>query len=190
MGVTWAIAWGIAGLGIGIASVLTPWVPWDRFFAVFDAPLPALALPGFIAGMLFSIVIAVVARRSRIEDLTLRRFMAWGALGGVLVTGVPLALVLLGLASTDGSTRSLAEAMAVVIGPFITLAALSAGVTLRIAQRAPSHEQHPTRETGAEHEENPEVPRSRFERPHAAPREPEQRPVREAATRTDGRDEP
>jgi hypothetical protein len=190
IGVTWAVAWGLAGLCMGVASVLTPWLPWDRFFAVFDAPLPALAVPGFIAGVLFSALIGVVSQRTRVEELAMRRFMACGALGGALVTCVPLILVMLGLASSNGPLRTLLHAMAVVIGPFVTLAALSSSVTLWLAQRAPSDEEHHTRETGAHHDEQPQIPRGRDDRPLTPPREPKQRPVREAAAGPERRNEP
>jgi hypothetical protein len=50
MGVTWAVGWGIGGLLIGVVSTLTPFFPWAPFFRVFDAPLPAMAIPGLFAG--------------------------------------------------------------------------------------------------------------------------------------------
>ncbi len=51
----WAAAWAVTGLLIGVTSVLTPWLPWGGFFAVFDAPLPALAVPGVVGGTLWSL---------------------------------------------------------------------------------------------------------------------------------------
>ena len=63
MGLTWAAGWAVAGLLIGAASILLPGLPWDSFFEVFDAPLPALAIPGFFAGVFFSIVLGIAARR-------------------------------------------------------------------------------------------------------------------------------
>ena len=53
MGVTWAIGWALFGILIGVTSKILPGLPWDSFFDVFDAPLPALAVPGFFAGMFF-----------------------------------------------------------------------------------------------------------------------------------------
>lgn len=99
MGVTWAIGWAAGGLLIGVASKLLPWLPWDAFFKIFDAPLPALAVPGFIAGVLFSIVLAVGARGRRVEELSLARFTLWGAAGGALLSLVPAAMVGFGLAT-------------------------------------------------------------------------------------------
>ncbi|HEX9164509.1 MAG TPA: hypothetical protein VF862_01260, partial [Gemmatimonadales bacterium] len=99
MGLTWALGWAVVGLGIGVASLLLPGLPWHRFFDVFDAPLPALAVPGFVGGALFSLVLGVAGRHRRFEQLSVPRFAAWGALGGVLLSLVPAAMVAVGLAS-------------------------------------------------------------------------------------------
>lgn len=136
MGVAWAAGWAIAGLAVGVASVLLPGLPWDRFFEVFDAPLPALAVPGFFGGVFFSTVLGIAGRRRRFSELSLPRFAAWGALGGVLLTLFPVALVAVGLANTEGSDTSLWQALAVVGGPFILLSAASAVGTLLLARKA------------------------------------------------------
>src|SRR5688500_1288583 len=91
MGVTWAAGWALAGVLIGVTSRLLPGLPWDSFFEVFDAPLPALAIPGFIGGALFSTVLGIAGRRRRFDELSLPRFAAWGALGGLLLSLVPAA---------------------------------------------------------------------------------------------------
>ena len=64
MGLVWAVGWALAGLLIGVASMLLPGLPWDSFFQVFDAPLPALAIPGFFAGAFFSVVLGIAGRRT------------------------------------------------------------------------------------------------------------------------------
>ncbi len=63
MGLTWAAGWALFGLLIGVTSILLPWLPWELFFDVFDAPLPALAIPGFVGGVLFSRVLGIAGRR-------------------------------------------------------------------------------------------------------------------------------
>jgi hypothetical protein len=136
MGLAWAVAWAIAGLAIGLASILLPGLPWDAFFEVFDAPLPALAVPGFFGGVFFSTVLGIAGRRRRFSELSLPRFAAWGAAGGMLLTLFPLALVAVGLASTAGADTSLWQSLAVVGGPFILLSAASAAGTLLVARRA------------------------------------------------------
>lgn len=138
MGLTWAFGWAIAGVLIGVASILLPALPWDSFFEVFDAPLPALAIPGFFAGVFFSTVLGIAGRHRRFSELSLPRFAAWGALGGVLLSAFPFALVAVGLASREGSHIGTGQIIAVITGPFILLSAASATVTLilaRIAER-------------------------------------------------------
>ena len=74
MGLTWAVGWALFGVLIGVTSVLLPGLPWDLFFEVFDAPLPALAIPGFVGGALFSTVLGIAGRRRRFDELSLPRF--------------------------------------------------------------------------------------------------------------------
>ena len=99
MGLAWAAGWALVGVLIGVTSRLLPGLPWDSFFEVFDAPLPALAMPGFFGGALFSVVLGIAGRRRRFDELSLLRFGAWGAVGGLLLSLVPAALVAVGLAS-------------------------------------------------------------------------------------------
>ncbi len=88
MGVTWAVAWALAGIAMGIASNILTFLPWDAFFRVFDAPLPTLAIPGFISGAIFSVVLGVVGRHRRFDQLSLPWFTALGAVGGLLLGAV------------------------------------------------------------------------------------------------------
>lgn len=88
MGITWAIAWAIAGVLIGVSSLVLTFLPWDAFFRVFDAPLPALAIPGFISGAIFSVVLGIAGRRRRFGQLSMPWFTALGAGGGMLLGAV------------------------------------------------------------------------------------------------------
>ncbi len=133
MGVTWGVTWAITGIAIGVTSRLTPFLPWDRFFAVFDAPLPALAIPGFIGGTIFSIVLGVAARHRRFEELSLPRFAAWGAVGGLALGLVPATLQALGLMS---GIVNLWWLSAVVAPPLMLLSAGSAAGSLALARKA------------------------------------------------------
>lgn len=143
MGLTWAFGWAIAGLLIGVASNLLPGLPWNSFFEVFDAPLPALAIPGFFAGVFFSTVLGIAGRHRKLSELSLGRFAVWGAGGGLLLSAFPFALVVAGLASREGSHVSTGQILAVITGPFVLLSAASASFTLilaRIAERRKPHE--------------------------------------------------
>jgi hypothetical protein len=136
MGITWAIGWAMAGIGMGAASLVLPWLPWDRFFDVFDAPLPAMAIPGFVGGMLFSVVVGVAGRQRRFDELSMPRFAAWGALGGALLALVPSAMVLAGVATPADGARDFLAATAVIAPVFVALGAGSAAATLWLARRA------------------------------------------------------
>lgn len=136
MGITWAIGWALFGLLIGVTSKLTPGLPWDAFFEVFDAPLPALAVPGFFGGALFSLVLGLAGHRRRFEELSVLRTAAWGALGGLLLSLVPAAMVGVGLAHLGGgATMGLWQLTGVIAGPLVLLSALSAALTLMLAKR-------------------------------------------------------
>lgn len=139
MGVVWAAGWAGTGLLIGALSNVLPGRVWDYFFDVFDAPLPALAIPGFVGGALFSLVLGIAWRNRPLEALSIRRVAILGAVGGLLLSLVPAAMVLAGLAtlSLDGSLWRLTAVIAI---PLILLSAASAAATLYLAQRARKNE--------------------------------------------------
>ncbi len=124
MGLTWAAGWGVIGLLIGLASYV---VPMDWFLSVFDAPLPALALPGFFGGAAFSTVLGIAGRRRRFDQLSLPIVTAWGAIGGLLLTIIPVLAVGPGVVTA---------ALATVLGTLTLLSAASAAGTLMLARRA------------------------------------------------------
>ncbi|MEO5800279.1 MAG: hypothetical protein ABIZ70_13230 [Gemmatimonadales bacterium] len=120
MGLVWAFGWAVTGVLIGIASNILTFLPWDAFFLTFDAPLPALAVPGFFCGIFFSTVLSIAARQRRFEELSLPRFTGWGAIGGLLFGALA---VLIGLPT----------GVLLFTG---VLSALSACATLAIARKA------------------------------------------------------
>lgn len=135
MGISWALGWALAGIITGLASFIVPGILETGFFTRFDAPLPALGVPGFVAGALFSVVLGVAARRRRFADLSLPQFTAWGALGGLLLSLVPAVLEVLNLA-TPAPGLNLWRLSLTIAPPFMVLGAASAAVTLSIARRA------------------------------------------------------
>ena len=92
-------------------------------------------MPGFIGGALFSIVIGLTERRSRFEELSFGRFGAWGALAGLLLSLVPVAMVSAGLATLN-RPDSLWELTALISGPLTLLAAASGVASLQLARMA------------------------------------------------------
>jgi hypothetical protein len=135
VGLTWAFGWAAFGLLIGVSSLLLPGLPWDAFFAVFDAPLPALGVPGFVGGVLFAVVLRVAAHRRRLDELSLRQFGAWGALGGLLLSLVPGTMTVVGLATVNEGALGFWPLTAVIAGPLTLLSAASAVGSLLIARR-------------------------------------------------------
>lgn len=136
MGLTWAVGWALTGLLIGVASILLPGLPWDAFFEVFDAPLPAMAVPGFFGGALFSVVLGIAGRRRRFDELSLPRFAVWGGIGGMLLGLLPAAMVAVGVATIGRQGLGLWQFTAVISGPLVLLSAASAAGSLLLARRA------------------------------------------------------
>src|SRR5688572_27681956 len=120
MGLTWAVGWALVGVLIGVTSLLLPGLPWDRFFEVFDAPLPALAVPGFVGGAIFSVVLGFVARRRSFSELSLPLFAVCGAVGALLLAQIPNTMVVLGL-GTPAEGVNLWRLTMIASGPFALL---------------------------------------------------------------------
>lgn len=78
MGLTWGAVWSAAGL-----------VPRWIFGFNADAPFPIIfGVLGFIAGITFSALLALTERRRSFDRLSLPRFAGWGAMGGLLLSGL------------------------------------------------------------------------------------------------------
>lgn len=78
MGVIWAVAWGFVG---GIPR----WIFGFRADAPFGIIFGVL---GFMAGVMFSVVLALADGRRRFDQMSLGRFAGWGAVGGALLAGI------------------------------------------------------------------------------------------------------
>jgi hypothetical protein len=102
--------------------------------------LPTFAVPGFFAGGIFSIVFGIAGRRRRFAELSLPLFGALGAVGGVMLSLLPAAMVGVGLASANDPNASVWPITAVILGPITLLSALSATGSLMLARRAENRE--------------------------------------------------
>ena len=113
IGLTWAAAWFAAGMvllfvvGFGAADV-----PFPLFFGLL----------GFLAGTTFSGILGLVAGRRRFDQMSLPRFAAWGAVGGLLLSSV------VALASGQGDFLGLGAV-------FAAAGAISASGTLALARK-------------------------------------------------------
>lgn len=135
MGLTWALGWAIGGVLIAASSLVLTFLPWHYYFDIFDAPAPAMGIPGFVAGVLFSIVVGIAGRRRKFHEISLPQIAVWGALGGLLLSLVPVTMVALGLASFNpGKVSSEWMLTAIIAGPFMLFSSLSASGYLMLAR--------------------------------------------------------
>lgn len=129
MGLVWAAAW--APMAVLLSLVLDPDGSMDEPWLLIGA------FPGFLGGVVFALVLGLVARRSRLEELSLLRTAGWGALAGLIVGVLPF---LLGTPA-PGLPAWFAP---VVIGTIALLASLSAAGSLALARRG-TRERAPAR---------------------------------------------
>lgn len=124
MGFTWAVAWSAAGA-----------VPRWVFGFNTDAPLPLIfGVIGFIAGVLFFAILVLTERRRTFDQMSLPRFAAWGAVGGILLSAIFTRMASLG--ATD----------VLMIAPiFAAACAACASGSLALARRAQMRELPDTR---------------------------------------------
>jgi len=113
-GLSWAVGWFGVGAIVGVPLAISAGVP---VLAGAVSIAFGWARLGFVGGVFFSSVLMVAERRRALDELSLRRFAGWGALGGLLLAGVGItsqgftliALIpatvaaLLGAASATGS---------------------------------------------------------------------------------------
>lgn len=119
MGLAWGLAW--LGAGLVLLVIVGP--------GAADVPFPVgFGALGFLAGALFSLVLSVGEAGRRFEDMSVRRFAGWGAVGGVLFSVLFVAVTsLVGAASLVDDL--------VYLGPlFAAAGATSAGGALAIAR--------------------------------------------------------
>lgn len=121
MGLTWAVVWAPIGPIIGFIV--------DRDGRMDEPWVAVGVLPGFLAGVVFSVLLGIVGRRHRFEDFSLRKFAAWGAGAGFLMGAFPF---------FAGSLNPALPVWfpAVVIGSISVLAAASASASLALARKA------------------------------------------------------
>jgi hypothetical protein len=126
MGLTWALVWAPVAVLIGLA--IDPDGSMDEMWVAIGA------YPGFLGGVVFSAVLAVAARRRRLEELSLPRVAAWGAAAGLLVGSIPFTF---GEPASDTPVWLLAT---VVIGTITVLSATSAAGSLALARMGEKRE--------------------------------------------------
>lgn len=128
MGLTWAFGW--APMGAVLGSVL--WLIQDPplgIMRIVTINATALGVLGFIGGTIFSTVLRLAAGSKRFDELTLPRFAALGAGGGLVLGALAVGVGLWGASTVP----VLGVAVA---GAATLLGAGSAAGTLALARRA------------------------------------------------------
>jgi hypothetical protein len=113
-----------APVGVLIGMIVDPDGSMDEMWVAIGA------YPGFLGGLLFAVVLGILGRRRRFEDLSLSRFAAWGAAAGLVVGALPLVL---GGPAAGGPPWLLSG---IVIGTVTVLSAASAAGSLALARGA------------------------------------------------------
>jgi hypothetical protein len=89
MGLTWAAGWAGVGMVIELIWNIFPGFPLGPLVDIWPA---ALGIPGLVGGLAFSGVLRIAAGRRRFDELSLPSFAAWGAVAGVFLGLLPLAI--------------------------------------------------------------------------------------------------
>lgn len=125
LGLTWAAGWVPVGAVTGLITALALGFPLGRVAANYAVLFGVL---GFVGGTIFSTVVSIAEGRRRFAQLSLPRFVAWGALGGLMLGGLAVTASILGSGFTILG--------AVIAGVATLLGAGSAAGTLVIARSA------------------------------------------------------
>lgn len=120
MGVLWALAWAPVAVIIG-TTIIDPDDSMDEPWVMVGV------IPGFISGVLFSIVLGMAARHRKLDDLSVGRFARWGAVAGFATSLLPF---LLG----DRGGEPMFKLAAVVISSFTVMSAASAAGSLAMVR--------------------------------------------------------
>ncbi len=133
MGLTWAIGWIPAGVVISLIMEARAGLPLG---SLIDLWLLGLVPLGFLGGVIFSTALRALEGNRRFDELSLTRFGAWGALGGLLLGTVAVSIGLVG--ASFGAGFGLREA--VILGTSTLLSAISATGSLALARAADDRE--------------------------------------------------
>jgi hypothetical protein len=126
VGLLWAFGWALLSIPMELFV--------DPAGDIVDIWPMVLAIPGFLAGTGFAMVLAAAERRRRFEELSLVRVAAWGAVAGVLLGAAVVASL------SGGVTAVLSLQGASVAGSVTLLSAASAVGTLAMARKGEGRE--------------------------------------------------
>lgn len=119
MGLTWGAAWSVAGMALAVATRFQADAPFPLIFGVF----------GFAAGVIFSVCLTLAEGRRRLDQLSLPRMAAWGAVGGLILSTIFVTAASFGWGD-----------VLVVVPTFALASASAASGSLALARRAAQRE--------------------------------------------------
>ena len=119
MGLIWGVAWSFAGGLLARVPGLDSDLPFPLLFAAL----------GFVTGIIFSGIIATIESGRRNDHISLPRVAGWGAVSGVVLSGIFAVSAVLGGRSLWGEVLLFAPALALA-------GAVSAAGSLALARRA------------------------------------------------------
>ena len=118
LALSWALAWAPVAVLVGV-PIIDPDNSMDEMW-------PAIgAYPGFLCGLLFSILLGIAERPNRVAEVSLRRAALWGAVSGVVVSAIP------GLVAEPRGLLSVS-----IIGGITLMSVLSAAASVLIARKS------------------------------------------------------
>jgi len=117
MGIIWAIGWAVIG-GAVMEGIVDP------HGRIVDMWPQLLGMAGFIGGVFFSTVLGIAGGRRQFEELSFVAFGAWGAVAGVLLGVLAIAM----------------GAGVMIIAPMALLCAGSASSSLALARKSEKRE--------------------------------------------------
>ena len=129
MGLTWAAQWAVLAVLIGTITESLSGYSIEKNHL---DPLIALAMPGFIVGVIFSIVLWFAEGGRRFDELSLPRLAAWGVVVGLLMGVLSFAL------GTPSDRFPLWLGVVIIVGSstlLSTVSAVGSGLLFRYVAR-------------------------------------------------------
>jgi hypothetical protein len=80
----WMVGWGM-----GFGGLIEAFIDPDG--NILDVWPTAMAIPGFIGGVVFSALLRIAEGRRSFDEVSLARFATWGAVAGVVIGGIAMA---------------------------------------------------------------------------------------------------
>jgi hypothetical protein len=116
----------VAGWGLGFGGIMEAFIDPDG--KIGDVWPTMLAIPGFIGGVVFALLLFIAERGHRFDQISLIRFATWGAATGLI-------LGLLSIPAKVGDVSPGALGMIGIATPLGTVAGFGSGVFFRLVAR-------------------------------------------------------